>query len=118
MYLAESINGFQTAIFVLNTKLLQIINKYNLLNDTLLKNSGSVNKKSKNDNSLDNQDLDSKSQSFVDRNKYTFFDMKYKLTENELNDEINEHSFRKIPDILFEGWKRGIGVHHAKFHTK
>ena len=42
-------------------------------------------KKSKNDNSLDNQDLDSKSQSFVDRNKYTFFDMKYKLTENELS---------------------------------
>jgi len=76
-------------------------------------------KKSKNDNSLDNQDLDSiKSQSFVDRNKYTFFDMKYKLTETELNDEIHEHRHRKIPSILFEGWKRGIGVHHANFHTK
>ena len=76
-------------------------------------------KKSKNDNSLDNQDLDSiKSQSFVDRNKYTFFDMKYKLTETELNEEIYEHRYRKIPNLLFEGWKRGIGVHHANFHNK
>ena len=99
-------------------KIFQVNEKLNKKVAKIATNLEKHQKKSKNDNSLDNQDLDSKSQSFVDRNKYTFFDMKYKLTENELNDEINEHSFRKISDILFEGWKRGIGVHHAKFHTK
>ena len=44
--------------------------------------------------------------------------MKYKLTESEIEDEIDLHKHRKIPDLMFEAWKRGIGVHHANFHSK
>jgi superfamily II RNA helicase len=50
--------------------------------------------------------------------KYSFLDSKYKLTENEILEEINLHKFRKIPSYFFDGWKRGIGVHHANYHTK
>ena len=50
--------------------------------------------------------------------KYSFLDSKYKITDTEIEEEINSHKYRKIPKYLFDGWKRGIGVHHSNYHTK
>lgn len=51
--------------------------------------------------------------------KYTFLDPKYKLSTKELQEEISLNKHRKnIPAEMFEAWKRGVGVHHASFHTK
>jgi replicative superfamily II helicase len=51
--------------------------------------------------------------------KYTFLDPKYKLSSQEIQDEISLNKHRKnIPPQMFEAWKRGVGVHHANFHTK
>jgi ATP-dependent RNA helicase DDX60 len=50
--------------------------------------------------------------------KYTFFNPKYRLSNEEIQEEIRLHRYRTIDRKLFEGWKRGIGVHHADFHTK
>ena len=37
----------------------------------------------------------------------------------KINEELKLHRDRKnIPKKLFDGWKRGVGVHHAYFHTK
>jgi superfamily II DNA or RNA helicase len=49
--------------------------------------------------------------------QFTFLNSK-KLAPSEINEEINLHWKRKIDKIMFEAWKRGIGVHHANYHTK
>ena len=50
--------------------------------------------------------------------KFSFLDSKRKMTDSEINDEIDLHRRRKIPSKMFDAWKRGIGVHHANYHTK
>ena len=51
--------------------------------------------------------------------KFTFLDAKYKISEEEMREEIDMHRHRpNIPKHMFEGWKRGVGVHHAVFNTK
>ena len=54
----------------------------------------------------------------IDKSKYTYLDSKYQMAISEIDDEIKLHKYRNIPKILFEGWKRGISVHHANYHTK
>ena len=41
-----------------------------------------------------------------------------KLPTSTIDEEIETHKHRKIDKIFFEAWKRGIGVHHASYHTK
>lgn len=51
--------------------------------------------------------------------KYTFLDTNNIMSNEEIDEEINLHRYRKnIPKKLFDAWKRGIGVHHANFHSK
>ena len=45
---------------------------------------------------------------FFDTTKYSFLDLKHKLTDAEINDEIELHNYRKIPKIMFEAWKKGM----------
>ncbi|RNA17498.1 superfamily II RNA helicase [Brachionus plicatilis] len=54
----------------------------------------------------------------IDRSKYSFLDPKYQMANSEIESEIKMHRYRNIPKIFFEAWKRGIGVHHANYHTK
>lgn len=54
----------------------------------------------------------------IDKSKYSYLDPAYQMSNSEIESEINLHRHRKIPSILFEAWKRGIGVHHANHHTK
>jgi hypothetical protein len=67
--------------------------------------------------------LEEAQESFIDENKidekFTYFDRKSKLTNKEIDEEIDSHRHRpNIPKSMFEAWKRGIGVHHAVFHNK
>ena len=53
--------------------------------------------------------------------KYTFLDPKFKQTSSEIDEEMSLHKNKKRQSKLkpfFKAWKRGIGVHHAEFHTK
>jgi superfamily II RNA helicase len=67
--------------------------------------------------------LEELQESYIDVNKidekYTYLDRKFKLSDKEIDEEIDSHKFRpNIPTSMFEAWKRGIGVHHANFHNK
>ena len=52
--------------------------------------------------------------------KYTFFNPSYRIAEKEMNDEIDMFMRRNLdlPNILYEAWRRGIGIHHEDFHFK
>jgi len=82
------------------------------------KNRKDENNNEKSSKVIEDEDLELKNSNELNI-KYTFLDPKYKMTFQEIDDEINIHRHRKnIPKEMFEAWKRGIGVHHASFHTK
>ena len=66
--------------------------------------------------------LNEKIYDLENRNKINIDDFSFlnsnKLSSKEIEEIIEDHKYRKIDKIFFEAWKRGIGVHHANFHTK
>ena len=60
-------------------------------------------------------DLENKNKINID--DYSFLNSN-KLPSKEIEEIIDEHKYRKIDKKFFEAWHRGIGVHHANFHSK
>jgi superfamily II RNA helicase len=85
-----------------------------------LKNQQDKNKKNKSKGMTteEGEDEDTVSQAKRYDDKFTFLDFKHKMGINEIEEEIDLHKHRPIPSKLFDAWKKGIGVHHAFFHTK
>lgn len=50
--------------------------------------------------------------------QFSFLDSKRTMTDTEVDDEIYLHRRLNISSKMFDAWKRGIGVHHANYHTK
>ena len=68
-----------------------------------------------NDNKEKIYDLENVNKINID--DYSFLNSN-KLPASKIEEEIEAHKYRKIDKIFFEAWKRGIGVHHANYHTK
>jgi superfamily II RNA helicase len=108
-----------------NQKKNEKITKDDLKKSKLLKKS--MNNKKKNStkdwqlecevNEEANQLEDSQNLDKID-DEFTFIDLKYKIPTAEVDELTFDLRNRKITPSIINGLKRGIGVHHANYHTK